>query len=498
MKTLKIILITLIIILLSTISFVGIYVKDKNSVKNVLQEYTLARDLNDYRIVELKVNDEKNEIKYDAEGKEIADTDTETEVAKTEEKAVNPEEILTSANYKTTKSIVEKRLATMGITDYSIKQNNENGTIIVELPNNDITKDVASQLALKGKFEVVDNDTKEVLMTNADIESVKAGYGTSSSNTAAVYINFQFNQEGTKKFKNITNTYVETTVKKETENSEGQAETTENTQTEETQTENVVTEATVEQSETQAQNAITEATTEQQVEAEDAETEGGEEDEDSEETVTREIAIKVDDVELLTTHFDKEISNGFLQLTMGSGTTSVSELQKYLVQANALSAELNSGIMPIEYETGLNEVITAKVTVNEMKVVLVVSVAVLAIALLFIIVKYKLKGILASISLIGYIAILLLALRYFNVTISKDGILAILFVIAVSYGIILSILKNKEVLKTVGKCTVALIPTLIIAISLTFANVTIGAVLFWGVCIALLYHISISNLMLED
>ena len=488
MKTLKIILITLIIILLSTISFVGIYVQDKNSVKNVLQEYTLARDLNDYRIVELKVNDEKNEIKYDAEGKEIADTDTETEVAKTEEKAVNPEEILTSANYKTTKNIVEKRLATMGITDYSIKQNNENGTIIVELPNNDVTKDVASQLALKGKFEVVDSDTQEVLMTNADIESVKAGYGTSSSNTVAVYINFQFNQEGTKKFKNITNTYVETTVEKETENSEGQAETTENTQTAETTTET---------SELQEETAITEATTEQQVETEDTE-EDDDEDEESEETVTKEITIKVDDVDLLTTHFDKEISNGFLQLTMGSGTTSVTELQKYLVQANALSAELNSGIMPIEYETGLNEVITAKVTVNEMKIILAVSVAILAVALLFLIIKYKAKGILGAISLIGYIAILLLAVRYFNVTISKDGILALLFTVAVSYGIIFSILKNKEILKTVGKCAVTLIPTLIVAISLTFANITIGAVLFWGISIALLYHISISNLMLKD
>ena len=481
MKTLKIILITLIIILLSTISFVGIYVQDKNSIKNVLQEYTLARDLNDYRIVELKVNDEKNEIKYDAEGKEIADTDTETEVAKTEEKAVNPEEILTSANYKTTKNIVEKRLATMGITDYSIKQNNENGTIIVELPNNDLTEEIASQLSLKGKFEVVDSDTQEVLMTNADIEYVKAGYGTSSSNTLAVYINFQFNQEGTKKFKDITNTYVETTVKKETEKSEGQAETTENTQ---------VAETTTETAETQTENAITEATTEQQ-----AETGTTENEKESEETVTKEITIKVDDVDLLTTHFDKEISNGFLQLTMGTSTTSVSELQKYLVQANALSAELNSGIMPIEYEIGLNEVITAKVIVNEMKVV---SVAILAVALLFLIIKYKAKGILAAISLIGYIAILLLAVRYFNVTISKDGILALLFTIAVSYGIIFSILKNKEILKTVGKCTVALIPTLIIAISLTFANIAIGAILFWGISIALLYHISISNLMLKD
>ena len=484
MKTLKIILITLIIILLSIISFVGIYVQKGNSVKNILKEYTLARDLNDYRIIELKVNDEKNEIKYDAEGKEIAETDTETEVAKTEEKAVNPAEILTSANYKEAKKIVEKRLEIMGITDYSIKQNKENGTIIIELPNNDLTENIGSKLSLKGKFEVVDSETQEVLMTNADIESVKAGYGTNSNNTLGVYVNFQFNQEGAKKFKDITNTYIETTVTKETGNSEEQAVTNENVQNTEITTETV---------EAQTENNITEAINNEQVETENAETE------DTEETSAKKITIKVDDADLLTTYFDREISNGFLQLTLGSGTTSVKELQNYLVQANSLSAELSSGIMPIEYKIGLNKAITEKVTVNEVKIALAISASILAIASLFLIIKYKAKGILAVISLIGYIAVLLLAVRYFNVTISKDGIIALLFTIAVSYGIIFSILNNnKEILKTVGKCTVALIPTLIIAISLTFANIVIGSILFWGISIALLYHISISNLMLKD
>ena len=456
-RGLKLTLIILIIILLSLISFVGIYVQNKNEMDNILPNYKLGRDLSDYRIVEFKVSDEKNTINYDAEGKEIAVTDTETKVASTEEKALNPEEVLTVENYKTSKKIVEKRLDKMGITDYSIKQNNENGTIIVELPNSEYTEYEATQLALKGKFEVVDDETQEVLMTNNDIQFVKAGYGRNSSGNVVVYINFQFNKEGTQKLKNITNTYVQTTVTKDS--TEGQAQTTENSVT-----------TTTEETEAEPQT----------------------------ENVTKQIAIKVDDSEILTTHFGEEISNGLLQLTLGSGITTTKELQENMQQATGLAAELDSGIMPIIYETNKNEVITTSVTSNKIKTIITISVAILAVALIFIIIKYKVKGVLAAISLIGYIAVFLLAVRYFNVEISIDGILGILVAIAVSYGIIICILKNEEVTKTVGKCTVALIPALIIAISLTFANLLIGLTLFWGLSIALLYHISISNLMLKD
>ena len=473
-NSLKLTLIILIIILISIISFVGIYVENKNSMENIIPNYALARDLNEYRIVELKVNDEKTTTNYDENGKEIEKTDTETQVASTEEKAINPEEILTPENYKKSKNIIEKRLATMGITDYVIKQNKENGTIVLELPENEDSEKVANQLPLKGKFEIIDSDTEEVLMTNDDLESVKAGYGTSSSGTVAVYINFQFNKEGTQKFKDITNTYIETTVEDST-----------------TEEENTIEEGNVPEE--------TNTVNEENVLEEQEETNEDEDTTDKEpETVKKQITMKIDDNKIIETYFSEEIPNGLLQLTLGTSKSTTEELQEYFKQATGLVAELESGIMPIEYETNKNEVITASVNTNTIKIIGIITASIFAVALLFIIIKFKIKGILASISLIGYVAVFLLAIRYFNVVISMEGILAILFSIAVSYGIIFSILKQKEVLKAVGKCSVALIPTLIIAISLTFANIIIGAVLFWGVSIALLYHLSISNLLLKD
>lgn len=440
-KGMKITLIILTIILLSLISFVGIYVKDKNQIKNIMPEYLLARDLKGYRRIELKVSDEiKETIKYDAEGNVIPEDATEIAVSRIEEKKVNDSEILTEENYKTAKEIIEKRLNTMQVKDYIIRQDKTNGTIILELPENSNTDRVVGQLSLQGKFEIVDNETGEVLMTNSDLKSVKAGYGTTSSGATAIFININFNKEGTEKFKNITNTYIQTTVQKE--DTETEAET---------------------------------------------------------ETVTKEIAIKIDDTTLLTTYFEEEVSNGTLQLSVGSSTNATNEeMQEYLLEANSLAAVLDSGKMPIVYEVEQNKYILSDITTNEIEVAICIAIAILAVAMIYLIIKYKTKGILASFLQVGYIAILLIALRLFNVEISVGSLVGIILAIAINYCIVFSILKQKEVMPVIKKYAIVLIPTLIIAIVFTFMNIAIGEAIFWAVVIGLLYNLSITNIMLKD
>lgn len=443
LKGMKIALMVLVIVLLAMASFAGIYVKNKNEMKNILPEYLLARDLKGHRRVELTVDDSSETVKYDAEGKEITSDDTQTEVASTEEKKVNAEEVLTKENYQIVKTIIEKRLSTMQVEDYIIRQNQEDGTIVLELPKTTNTDRTIGQLYAQGKFEIVDQDTSEVLMTNEDIKSVKGGYGTAANGTTVVFVNIQFNKEGTEKFKNITNTYVETTVAKE--------------------------------------------------EAEEGE-------ESTEETVAKEIAIKIDDVTLLTTHFDEEVSNGLLQLSIGSSTsnTTAKEMQEYLQQANSMSALLDKGKMPIIYQVTQNKYVFSEVTINTLKIMLVIASILLVIGIVYAIIKYKGKGILGSISLIGYIAVLLIALRYFNVEISIGSIVAILFSIVISYSIIMAVLKEKKVMEIIKKYTMLFIPTLIIAIVFTFSDIAMGIALFWGIVLSFLYHISVTNIILKD
>ena len=82
-KGMKITLIILTIILLSMISFIGIYMQDKNQIKNIMPEYLLSRDLKGYRRVELKVSDEIAEtIKYDKDGNVLPEDNTEIAVAR--------------------------------------------------------------------------------------------------------------------------------------------------------------------------------------------------------------------------------------------------------------------------------------------------------------------------------------------------------------------------------------------------------------------------------
>lgn len=146
-KILKITLITLVVILLSIVSFVGIYVKDKGRMVNVIKDYNLGMDLEGSRRLELNVDTSKEKINYDETGKVIASTDTTTKVASSEEKAKNDESVLIKENYKQTKNIIEKRLKTMGLPAYEIRLNEENGNIVLNIPENDSTDTIVAQIA---------------------------------------------------------------------------------------------------------------------------------------------------------------------------------------------------------------------------------------------------------------------------------------------------------------------------------------------------------------
>lgn len=440
-QKLKLVLIIAIIILLSMIGFVGIYVQNRNTFDNVLPEYLLGMELKGYRKIVLNLSSDTKTVNYDSEGNEIAENDTETEVAASEEKLVNDESITTKENYKKVKEIIEQRLNKMNVQEYYVRQDLATGNVIVQIPEDEKTDSVVAQLQLQGKFEIVDNETNEVLMTNDDIKEVKAGYGTTSYGTS-VYLSIEFNKEGKEKFKNITNTYVEV-VEEETENTEST-------------------------------------------------------------TNTKEIAIKVDDSILLTTYFDEEISNGLLQLSVGSSSNSnQEELQEYYDQANSMAALLDSGKMPIIYEIEQNKYVQSDITNQDMVIGIAVGIVILTILMIVIIIKNKEKGILASISLIGYIAGLTIILRYTNVIMSIEGMVAFIFSIILEYVFLQSVLKKKqnEFWNVYVKYIWILAPIAVIAIVFTLTKwlpiSSFGMVMFWGILIKFIWNAIITRNILN-
>ncbi len=447
-KILKITLITLVVILLSIISFVGIYVKDKGRMVNIIKDYNLGMDLEGYRRIDINVDTSKEKINYDEEGKVIASTDT-TKVASSEEKAKNDESVLVKENYKQTKTIIEKRLKTMGLSAYEIRLNEENGDIVLNIPEDENTDVIVSQIASQGKFEVVDKDTSEVLMTNDDLKSVKAGYGTTSYGTTTVFVNIEFNKEGTEKFRNITNTYVAT----KTTNEETGEETTKN----------------------------------------------------------KEITLKLDGGAIITTHFEEEVTNGVLQLSVGSSSSSsAEEMQASLTNANNLSALLNNGKMPIIYEIANNQYIASEVESDNIALFGALAILILTIGMVYLIIKYKEKGILSSISLIGYIAALLLVLRYTNIVITIYGLVAIILSIFVTYITIVKVLENNKKMenierafeKAILRIMFILVPIAVIAVVFAFNSwlwtFSFGTVIFWGIAISLLYNVIITRALLLE
>lgn len=214
---LKITLSILVIILVSAISFGGIYVQDKGRMNNIIPEYLLGMDLEGARKIGIIVDDTVNKVIYDKDGKVVTE---EGEGTTTKEEPVNPAENLTKENFEKSKEIVNKRLQLMNVADYTIGLNEENGTIMVDMIDNADTDMVAQYMYMSGKFEITDPDGN-VLLNNSHIDkaTVKYGYVSSNSNATTVFLSIQFNKEGTEKLKEISNTYVKSVDEEGNDNS---------------------------------------------------------------------------------------------------------------------------------------------------------------------------------------------------------------------------------------------------------------------------------------
>ena len=202
-----------IILLLSLISFVGIYVKDKNTMKNLIPEYKLGTDLHGARNILVKVDDSTTTKKYDSNGNLVENSSNKDEnnenITEVKEK-VNPDELRTAENYETVKNIIEARLKYMNVEDYLLRFDESTGNISLEVPENSSTDYIAQYAITKGEFKIVDNDTSEVLLSNEDLKEAKVQYSTSTSGTT-VYLTIEFNKDAVEKLKNISNTYISST-----------------------------------------------------------------------------------------------------------------------------------------------------------------------------------------------------------------------------------------------------------------------------------------------
>lgn len=446
MKALKRTLIILVIILLALISFGGIFIQKTKFVENILPEFKLGAELSGTRNIGLVVSTATDTIIYDKDGNVV---EKEGEGTTKQEVPVNPTETLTEENYRLAKEVIEKRLNSIKAVDanlnvkkavdyYEIKQNEQNGNIVVKIPENSDTDMVLQYMAIKGTFNVVD-EQNNVLMNNSDIKKAQVVYNSTDSGIS-VYLTIQFNKEGTQKLKDISNTFIKTT------------------------------------------------------------------DEEGKET-TKKISIKIDNTTVLSTYFSEEISTGMIQLTFGTASSKSEDLRNYVQEANNLATLLNTGNLPIAYTVDENRYILPDISNETFFVPAIIVLSIMVIAVLFLIIKYRVKGILGALSFTGYIASLLIIIRLTNVVVSIEGMVGILISIALNYVFIVYLLngKKKEEQEFTYKqgfinFLFILIPIAVTTIIFSFISwipiYSFGMTMFWGVVLIMLYNVILTKPLL--
>ena len=467
-KVLTIITIIILVGILGVIAFGGVYKLKDYKVRNVIPNYLFGKEFSKSRVVELTVDDSVKETKiYDQDGNEVTQQDEETEYTEengytTVETKVNPDEVLTKDNFEESKRIIMKRIKDLKIEQYTIKQNKENGAIYLDITENDDSTENISNLIAKGKFEMVDSETDEVLLDNTYIKNANVVYGQVDSTNTVVYLQIKFNKEGAKKLEEISKIYVETVVEKTPE--EDEEETSETEKTEETE-------------ETEEESQTT--------------------------TVTKEVSIYVDDTMIgNSTHFGDTLTGGILNVPIGSARDK-GTLRRYIEAAGKVAILINDGILPITYVE--NDYINEKdINVFQNKIIVYSLIAISLLAFVFLIVKLKVKGILAGILEIGYISVLLLTVRYTNTIITPEGIAGISLSIIINYIFMYKSFNKIDAMfikETTKDFSIKLIPIFIIAVVFTFgitANVSsFGMTLIWGLIIMYLYNLSLTQISIK-
>ena len=449
---LKVITITFFIILVTMVAFVGVYVQEKNIMENKVKDYSLAMDLNGTRNIVLKVSEETTEVIKDSDGNKVESaTDEEiSEKGYTKETVQkNTDDVKTLDNYKTSKEIIEKRLKKLGVENY-----------IIKLTNNSQTDNIVSNLTTVGKFEIIDTNTKEVLLTNDDIKASNVVRSTTSSGTN-IYFTIEFNKDGKKKLEEITKTY----VPQDNTSSEESSESSENSDS-------------------------------------------------SSQTTKKTITMKIDGTDVMSTDFEEPITDGIMHLSVGQAATDTKTLQENVKQANQMAAVLENKNMPVEYTLQSDTFVKSTVTEDTVAAVIIVVTVIALIALIVLFIRYKSNGLLAIISYVGLVSILLLTIRYTNVVLSIEGIAAIFVILVMNYVFENKILNDikrhqsdkkadiKHIINmSIKDMVIKIIPIAILAITFCFMGwiptSSFGMVMFWGITLIIIYNLLVTKNLLK-
>ena len=452
MKKVKIITIVLAIILITMVAFFGVYIKTQNRMENKVKDYLLGRELEGARQIELKISDgdEENKLEQSAD-------------------------ILTVENYEIVKKSIENRLNALGADDYTISLNKSNGTIIVELAEDERTDSYAYYLTASNKVQIAEKDSKTVLLSDSMVKKATYNYTADAEGYYQIYMELQLNNEGQAKVQEISQNYAILATE--------------------------IDEIEAAQEEKEEESEKEDTTTEKEAKTENIETEKNEENVSEKKIAVLTIAGSEYDI--------TKIEKNILTVNIGGKTANNTSINNNTAKAAELTMLINTGKYPVEYEIENNRYIYSSITKTELMYFALSILAIIFVILVILTIKYKIPGLLSSIACIGFISIFSLILRYTNVLITIEGIGAIILTIAINIKLVQSILSkvqkinlvNEAVNNTYKELFLKLVPVMIIVITFCFSGWTnlssFGMIMFWGLILIAVYNIIITKTLLK-
>lgn len=466
-KKLKLVTKILAIIIVCLISFAGIYVQKTNKMENIVKDYEKNKDLTGYREITFNVSQATKVL--DENGNVVGNTDTiddstieSSKYTKSEEK-VNGDDVLTEENFDKVQKILEKRLKGLNVQDYNISIDKQNGNVYMQVPEDENADAIVSNIKEVGDFQIKDSNDGTVYLDNSKLKSAKVMYNQSQNGTV-VFLELQLNKEGTKILEDLsTNKYATQADENKSDDTSSEENKTEENNDDSSSDENSSEENKQEQSK---------------------------------------VDLMISGSKILSTSFDEPLKDGKIDLTMNTATTDSSTISNYFDSASKIAVLLDNGNLPISYTLGENKYVTSDISSDIVNKVLIGVLIIFGILLIYMIIKYKSRGLLSAISFIGFAAIYSLILRYTNVEISIESIVAIIIALGLNYVINMNLLKiksdekklyNKKYLDLIAK----VIPALAISVIFCFTKwsilVTFGMTMFWGIVLILLYNFLVTK-----
>lgn len=449
-KTLTVVIIIVVAILMFA-SFFGVYKTNENGEKvSLLPNLKLGMEFGETRVITAAVNQETTTTIYDAEGQVVEQEEgveyTEEAGYTTVETAVNDASLKTQANYEKAKEIIEERLEKNGISQYFIDMNELTGKIKIRIPEDSNADDVQSIIENTGSLILLDGETFEVVFDSTYLKKADVMY-TQSDIETGVFLQLEFNEEGTKKLQELNNIYVETTT-----------------------------------------------------------TEVNEAGEEEEVTSSKVVWVILNDAFIGSTVLPNIVYDNKVILTFGVSNDS-NEIQTAIENAEKEAILLNSGTAPLVYDYS-NEVEQTTITQREMLVALTAIGAVFVIAYIYLVIKFKAKGFIAVYFQVGFLGVLLLILRLTNVILTMEGIAGIVISMVLeyifTYIVLTNLSKETEGMYKKSNLTFFLntLPIYIVAVVFTFATrahiSSFGMALFWGILMIYVYNFIFSKFIFEN